>query len=171
MSYNDIIYLKRAKQLLLFKGMERRRGLSPTDIDGLLIGKIRGMQSYRGVAFIYFEAKVEGTQMPDGQKYCFEEICDSYYEPEFENEPWKSKHFAWVLICEHNVPVEDDIMARHLYVSDIRSSITLAWHSPNSSKVIPKFELTDGKLTLYDAIIQIENWCHEHHILIGKENE
>lgn len=171
MSNRNINHIKRAKQLLLFEGMERRWGLSPTDVDGLLIGKIRGLQSYRGKVFIYFDAKVEGTKMTDGQMWCFNEICESYFEIEHENEPWKSKNFAWVLICEHNVPEENDIIAQNQYVSDIMSSVTFRWHTPNSPDVIPKFKLTDGKLNVLDAIIQIENWCHEHNILIGKENE
>jgi len=169
MSYNDIIYLARAKQLFLFNEMERRWGLSQTDVDGLLIGKIRGMQSYRGKVFIYFEAKVEGKSLPQGQKYCFEEICESYFED--IEEKWLAKNFAWTLICEHKVPVEKDIIAHKQYVSDIMSSVTLAWHSPDSPDVVPKFELENGKLTVLSAIIQIENWCHEHNILIGKERE
>jgi len=166
---SEIIHIERAKQLLLFDNMKRRWGLSPTDVEGVLIGKIRGLASYRGKVFIYMEAKVKGTSLPSGQQRCLEEICDSYYE-EIE-EKWKAKNFAWAIICEHNAPIEEDIMARHQYVSEIFSSITLAWHPPKHQDIVPKFELDDGKLTVLSAIEQIEQWCHDHNILIGKERE
>jgi hypothetical protein len=108
-----------------------------------------------------------GKNMLEGQKRAFEAICDSYYEDDTEPK-WLAKHFAWVLIFEHDTPVDVDIIAKDQYVSLVMSSVSLKWHTPDSLDVVPKFVLTDGKITVLDAIIQIEDWCHEHNILIGK---
>ena len=71
-----------AKQLVLFEGMARRWGLSPTDIDGFV--------EYDGRLFIYFEAKKIGADMLKGQRTSFQHICESYYKPDVF--PVKNNH-------------------------------------------------------------------------------
>lgn len=143
----------RAKQLISFEGMKRRGNLAPTDIDGF--------QEYRGKLFIYFEGKVAGKNMDIGQRCAFTNICESYYK--------NPEHFAWVLVFEHNTPINKDVIAKDQFVTNVVSSVYPEWRTPQSGDVIPKFELdSNGNVTLLDAIIQIENWCHENEIKIGK---
>ena len=156
----SIIYKERARQLMLFDNMERRWGLSPTNIDGF--------QEYCGKLFMYFEGKVAGKNLDKGQKMAFEHICESYYQPEMENTPWLSRHFAWVLVYEHNVPKEEDVMVFDKIVIDVYSSIKPEWRTPKADDVIPKFITNNGKITVLEAIEQIEKWCYEHNIPIGE---
>ena len=153
---------ERARQLMLFNGMARRWDLSPTNIDLF--------QEYCGKLYIYGEGKVRGKDLLIGQKKAFEHICESYYEPELEKIPWLSKHFAWVLIYEHDTPVKEDVIVKDQYVTDVYSSIYPEWRTPKSDDVMPKFVLgSNGRITVLEAIAQIENWCYEHNIYIGKE--
>lgn len=52
-----------------FVGMERHRKITPTDIDGVI--------DYNGEVFIFLEGKYNDSEMPKGQKYCLEHICDA----------------------------------------------------------------------------------------------
>ena len=150
----------RAQQIVSFEGMVRRGRLAPTDIDGF--------QEYNGVLFIYFEGKVISTDMDLGQKMAFEHVCESYYNPD-EKDYKKLKHFAWTLVFEHNVPAELDIVAKDQYVTNVYSSIQPEWRTPKSVDVVPKFKLdTNDRITLLDAIIQIEVWCRENGIRIDR---
>lgn len=149
----------RAKQLISFENMKRRGGLTPTDIDGF--------QEYGGKLFLYFEGKYGGKTMESAQSWAFASICESYHEENVE--PKDLKQVAWVLVFNHDVhDTEEDVVAKDQYVTNVISSVYPEWRVPESPEVVPKFELVDGKLTLLDAIIQIENWCHENNIKIGK---
>lgn len=149
-------HVGRAKQLISFQGMKRRSNLSPTDIDGF--------QEYNGRLFLYFEGKVVGAFQEPAQRSAFVSICESY-----EDDP---KHFAWVLVFEHDTPINEEVVAKDQYVINVVSSVFPQWRTPQSDEVVPKFKLdSNGNITLLQAIEQIENWCHEHDILIGKERE
>lgn len=144
---------ERAKQLISFEGMKRRGNLSPTDIDGF--------QEYNGKLFLYFEGKLNGKRMDVGQRCAFVNICEA-----LEGNP---NRVAWVLVFEHNTPLEEDVIAKDQNVIDVVSSIYPQWRTPQSEDVVPKFVLDDnGNITLLEAIKQIENWCYENNIKIGK---
>ena len=149
---------EKAKQPMLFEGMERRYGLSPTDIDAFV--------EYSCRLFIYFEGKRKGADMLKGQRMSFEHICESYYKPDVF--PIKDrKYFAWAIVFEHEVPDEEGVMVKDQYVRKVYSSVNPDWVSPDSDEVIPKFSLDlDGKINVLEAQKQIEDWCRENNIAI-----
>jgi hypothetical protein len=159
---NEIEHRDRARQIMSFENMRRRWGLRPTDIDGF--------QEYCGKLFIYLEGKLINKSMDIGQKRAFEHICESYYEHDTEPKSL-SKHFAWVLIFEHNTRPEEDVIIADQYVTEVYSSVFPEWRAPNGRNVVPKFNLdSNGTITVIEAIAQIENWCYENNIPIGKED-
>ena len=63
-------------------------------------------------------------------------------------------------------------MMKDQYVTKVYSSMNPYWLSPSSDDVIPKFVLDEsGKITVLEAQIQIEKWCYDNNIPIGKEEE
>lgn len=159
----DLNNRERAKQIISFEGMKRRGNLAPTDIDGF--------QEYNGRLFIFIEGKVIGNKSPIGQETSFKSMCDVFYYANSLSMKYENKHsnrVAFVLIFEHNTPVENDVVMKDQYVVDTYNSISLAWKKPTDIDVIPKFKTKNGKITVLDAIIQIENWCYEHKIPIGE---
>jgi len=143
---------QRARQLHSFEGMTRRSNLKATDIDGF--------QEYNGKLFIYFEGKTVGKRMETAQGNAFVSMCEI-----LEGNPDQVK---WVLHYEHDTLVEEDVIVKDQYVVNVLSSVYPEWRTPQSSEVVPKFELdSNGKLTVLDAIIQIEKWCHDNKIKIG----
>ena len=147
---NDkIINEARARQLMLFEGMGRRRNITPTDIDLFL--------EYSGRLFIIGEGKVVGKDLEKGQRQAFENLCNIICKP---TQPIYS--CLWILHFEHNTKKDEDVMVKDQYVVNTYNSIDLIWKKPTDIDVIPKFETTNGKLTMLDAIIQIENWCEDN---------
>lgn len=68
----SIKFKQRYKQLNDFSGILRRRGITPTDIDGVI--------DYNGKAFFFLEGKHEDAQMPNGQKIALQNIVDAIQE-------------------------------------------------------------------------------------------
>ena len=64
----EIKHKDRARQLLMFSGMIRRRGITPTDLDGII--------DYNGKAFVLLEGKFHGAPFLKGQKLALENIVD-----------------------------------------------------------------------------------------------
>jgi hypothetical protein len=71
----------------LFTGLVYERGISPTDIDGLL--------DFGGKLFILWELKYLDAELPDGQRIALARICDTLQRGGAE---------AWVLVGRHSVP-------------------------------------------------------------------
>lgn len=65
----EIIHRNRAKQINSFTGLIRRRGITPTDIDGAI--------EYKGNLFIFLEGKHKDALMPLGQKLFLENVCNA----------------------------------------------------------------------------------------------
>lgn len=82
----------RARQLLMFSGMIRRRGITPTDLDGII--------DYNGKAFILFEGKQQGAPFLKGQKLALENIIDVMFSAKIE---------AILILFTHTVPIEEDV--------------------------------------------------------------
>lgn len=80
----------RAMQGRDFTGL-RFGNITPTDIDGLI--------EYKGICYIFLEAKVTGAEMSFGQKLALERLCDDLQ---------KSKPTILIL-CTHNTPVDKEI--------------------------------------------------------------
>lgn len=84
------VYKERAKQGRDFTGL-RYGNITPTDIDALI--------EYQDKAYIFIEAKLNGAEMPHGQKLALERLCDDLQ---------KIKPTLLILIT-HNTPYNQEI--------------------------------------------------------------
>ena len=97
---------ERAKQLISFEGMERRRGIIPTDIDGFI--------DYSGKVFVYMEAKLVGADVPDGQRLALERAVQSH--DQVKGKEGERGHKACAILFRHNTNPEEDIIVKDQYV-------------------------------------------------------
>lgn len=81
----------RASQLRDFSGL-RFGNITPTDIDGLI--------EYHGKCFVLIEAKLEGVEIPDGQRIALEVFC---------NDERKIGKPCVAIECKHNTPIGTSI--------------------------------------------------------------
>ena len=93
---------ERAKQLISFEGMERRRGIIPTDIDGFI--------DYSGKVFVYMEAKLVGADVPDGQRWALERAVQSH--DQVKGKEGERGHKACAILFRHNTNQEEDIIVK-----------------------------------------------------------
>jgi hypothetical protein len=124
-------------KLISYQGMVRIRNITPTDIDGLI--------DYNGNVFVYLEGKLIGKDLDYGQRLCFEHLVQSHE---------KAGNFSWVLVFEFNEPVTEIIIAKNKFVREIYESKRLKWRPP------------EKKITLIEAIEEIENYCTKRGIQI-----
>lgn len=142
---NDIIKNeKRAAQIHKFEGMGLMRNIVPTDIDVFT--------EYSKRLFVLGEGKYMDAEMTDAQKRAFEGLCDAIADaPNRE---------MWILLYRHEVhDTNEAVYVKDQYVTNVFSSVDLGWKEPTHENVVPKFELIDGKITMSQAMKQIENWC------------
>jgi hypothetical protein len=92
----------RGKQINNFVGLKRQRNITPTDIDGFI--------DYAGNAFIYFEGKVSGNELPYGQKLALQAAVKSH---------WKAGNPCIAIIYEHDVPEHLEIMVHECTVKNL----------------------------------------------------
>ena len=97
---------KRAKQIISFEGMERRRKIIPTDIDGFI--------DYGGKVFVYMEAKLVGADVPDGQRWALESAVKSH--DQVKGKEGEKGHKACAILFRHNTNPEEDIIVKDQYV-------------------------------------------------------
>lgn len=90
----EIQYRERAKQIINMSGLRFPRGITPTDVDGAV--------EFDDKLFIWFEAKLEGADLPYGQRLYLERVCNAVAE---------SGRVAVVLVIEHNTKSNEDIDA------------------------------------------------------------
>ena len=112
---------ERAKQLNNFIGIVRIRGISPTDIDGLI--------DYGGKSFIYLEGKLKTAPFPYGQKLALENISKSHL---------RGGNETLIIIYRHNTPVEKDIIVKACFVEKIY--FKKKWYEVKNKKVIQVIE-------------------------------
>lgn len=93
-----ILNKDRFNQKLLFEGLERDR-ISFTDIDFI--------QEIKGELLIVGDVKVEGQQLPTGQRLLIERLC---------NKDWKS---SFGVVVEHNLPPNQDILLKDTIVRKV----------------------------------------------------
>lgn len=110
-------YKDRAKQLFSFGGMVRRRGITPTDLDGLI--------DYNGKAFVLLEGKFVGAPFLRGQKMALENIVDALYKSEIE---------AILLLFNHTVPPEEMVKVAEQKV--IMYYYENAWREPKQETTV-----------------------------------
>ena len=150
--YNDKINNEaRAGQIHKFEGMNLKRKIVPTDIDMFV--------DFGGRLFIVGEGKYMDAEMTNAQKQAFEALCDTYYTPENESR----YHAMWVLLYRHEVhDTSEPVYVKDCYVTNTFNSIDLFWRKPDDIEVIPRFKLVEGKITVPEAISQINDWCTEN---------
>lgn len=159
-------YDDRARQLMSFEGLNTIRGIVPTDIDGFI--------DFNENLFIIFEGKVQGTPMKYGQKKSFEALCNvvSYYNDSLVKslgieKEYPFKKVMFIILFEHNVSTDNDVIVKDQYVSEIYDSIDLYWKNSTTTNLILNFKKDDkGKLTVNNAIKQIIDWCYENNVQI-----
>jgi hypothetical protein len=151
---NDKINNKgRASQLHLFEEMGFRRNIVPTDID--VFGSINMFIEYNGRLFIFGEGKYKDAEMPVAQRTALEGLCDAISKVPY--------HEMWVLLYRHEVhDTNEPVYVKDQYVAEVFSSVNLGWRKVTDIDVIPKFETINGKITMLQAIRQIEDWCENN---------
>lgn len=114
-----------AKQINSFSGLLRRRGITPTDIDGLI--------DYNGKAFIVLEGKFGDAPIPMGQRIALENIANAIHEG--------GKQII-VLVFRHNVSLSLQVDVSTQFVSEYYYN--RQWHLTkkqiNILNAIVKFE-------------------------------
>ena len=80
-----ILYPNRMGQLIEFRNL-KIGNITPMDVDGML--------EYHDKAYIFFEYKLEGAAMPDGQRIALERVADDCQ---------KAGKESVVFLCEHDV--------------------------------------------------------------------
>ena len=100
---------ERAKQIISFEGMERRRKIIPTDIDGFI--------DYGGKGFVYMEAKLVGADVPDGQRWALERAVQSHDQVKGKEE--EKGHKACAVLFRHNTQAEEVIIAKDQNVDEM----------------------------------------------------
>ena len=116
---------KRAKQIISFEGMERRRGIIPTDIDGF--------SDYKGGVFVYIEAKLVESPIADGQRLALENVVKSHE---------LARHKAASIIFRHNTRAEEVVIAKDQKVAEMYFKFEgeLCWREPrNDSYTLLQF--------------------------------
>lgn len=107
----QFINTRRGRQLLRFDGMNLQRedlcSITPTDIDAVI--------DVRNRVLILFEAKLNGKEVPQGQKKALERIVD---------DAGCAGKNAIAIVCDHNVSNESedvylkDSIAREVYETE-----------------------------------------------------
>ena len=85
--------------------------ITPTDIDGLI--------EYRDLAYVIYEFKLEGRDLPKGQRLALERLCDDLAT---------AGKVAVVLVGSHRTPIGQDIACANVYVDEYRHNGQ--WHTP-----------------------------------------
>lgn len=107
MNYDDenrgaIQFRKRAKQIIDFRGI-RYGNITPTDIDGFFEKADQG--------FVFYEYKLDGCEMPRGQKVALERIVNALHA---------AGKKSILFLCKHDkVDPEQDIIAADTIVDEL----------------------------------------------------
>tara|TARA_Y100000593_G_C4322320_1_gene344571 strand:- start:7460 stop:7870 length:411 start_codon:yes stop_codon:yes gene_type:complete len=108
--HRKINYISRASQIISFTGLERRRNIAPTDIDGFI--------DYNGNAFVYMDAKYGDVKLSIGQRKAYENLVKSHT---------LSGKQSVAFIFRHNTPVGEDVIAKDGLVEEYFSSEKDEW--------------------------------------------
>lgn len=104
----------RAKQLLLFDGLNYDSHISPMDLDGLI--------EYKNKKRILIEAKLNKTPVPYGEKLALERMVDDF---------GKAGKEALAIIADHKVfDPKEDVHVRECIVRELYYSKERQWRAP-----------------------------------------
>ena len=141
----EIANRERAKQIRDFTKLKWNKNITPTDNDGFV--------DFGNKIFIDFELKLNGNDLPNGQKMAFERKTDALFD---------AGKIAYFLIAEHETPLEEDIDCSQAKVIECR------YHK--------KWHQLSGKVTLKKTIDKIlkkngEDWriIEDAKILVPNE--
>ena len=94
--------IERYRQPVCFHGLKFGK-ITPTDVDGLI--------EYRNQVFVFYELKLCGTEMPEGQRKALSRIVDALQSA--------GKH-AVLMKCEHDVyDTDEQVDASEAVVTEI----------------------------------------------------
>ena len=123
----------RGRQLLRFDGL-RYGGITPTDIDGVI--------EYRNRLWLMYEAKMEGKEVPKGQRLAIERFI--------RNADIANKH-GIAMIVEHNVRDPDkDIYLKDCRVRELITTENQRWRPPKYEITVK--QMTDLYINYYENI-------------------
>lgn len=106
---------KRSKQLLRFEGFgfdnKELKSVGATDIDAIV--------DVRDKILIVFEVKLEGKQVPKGQRYVLQRLVE---------DAKKANKHSIAIVLDHDIedPIQDVFLA-NLIVREVYSSEDLRW--------------------------------------------
>ena len=113
----------RGRQLLRFDGMQYGN-ITPTDFDGVI--------EYRNRLWLMYEAKMEGKEVPQGQRLALERFIKSITI---------AKKHGIAMIVEHNIHNTDcDVYLKDCKVRELIKTENQIWRPP-------KYEVTVKQIT------------------------
>lgn len=122
---NEIHFAERARQLIEFTGLNYD-AISPTDIDGFI--------EYQNIAYVIFELKYNGAEMPRGQRLAFERMVYDFEK--------RSKK-AIAIVAEHDVTdASKSVLAKDSIVRELYQTGERKWRPPNHKMTLK--ELIDA---------------------------
>lgn len=101
MNRGEVFNRARYKQVVDFSGLQFERGITPTDVDGVL--------DFNNDEWVFFEIKYGDTAVPYGQKLALTRIVDSL---ESTGKP------SVLLVARHLVSPELDVLAHECKVTE-----------------------------------------------------
>lgn len=122
-----VIYFRdRQKQINDFRNLKRMSNITPIDIDGFI--------DYRGKNFIYLEGKLNGADLPNGQRLALENAVISHCD---------SGHDSIAIVYEHWIPSHLDVDVANCRVKKIfhrQEGKYSWWENEGDHKVIDLVE-------------------------------
>lgn len=104
----------RARQLLLFDGLEYDNNVAPMDLDGLI--------EYHDKKYVLIEAKLNNTPVPYGEKTALERMVNDFD---------KAGKEAIAIIADHKVfNTKEDVHMRDCLIRELYHSKEKRWREP-----------------------------------------
>lgn len=114
MSYSPFKNRERAKQLILFDGLDYDSNISPMDLDGLI--------EYHDKKRVLIEAKLINTPVPQGERLALERMVNDF---------GKAGKEALAIIADHKVfDPQEDVHVRECIVRELYYSKEKRWRPP-----------------------------------------
>lgn len=129
-----------ARQIYDFSGLQYRDGITPTDIDGIIMPQvIHGCIEFKNNCYVLYEFKKTGVTMKSGQRLAFERICNDLLAP------------AVCVVCLHDTPYDEDVDCAVTKVAEWY--FNGKWKTPKGSITCKQF--TDGFLEKFGKVLPV----------------
>ena len=114
MQHGQFNHPSRAKQLLLFDGLEYDNDIAPMDLDGLI--------EYKNRKRVLIEVKLNNTVVPRGERTALERMVNDFAVAGKE---------AMAIIADHKVfNTKDDVLVKDCIVRELYHSNERYWRKP-----------------------------------------